>query len=73
MIQILASSLQQRMEHDEKNVLLHQLMQLSNVSLHLVKTIISTNPSDDDGIILVLGATAMKLYKKLLLMSYSKG
>ena len=31
-------------------------MQLSNVDLHLVNTIISTNPSNDDNIILVLGA-----------------
>ena len=44
------------MEDDEKNVLLYQLMQLRNASLHLVNTIISTNPSNDDNIILVLGA-----------------
>ena len=31
-------------------------MQLSNVSLHLVNAIINTNPSNDDSIILVLGA-----------------
>ena len=44
------------MEHDEKNVLLHQLLQLKNASLYLVNTIISTNSSNDDSIILVLGA-----------------
>ena len=31
-------------------------MQLSNADLHLVNTIISTNPSNDDSIIMVLGA-----------------
>ena len=44
------------MGDDERNVLLHQIMQLSNVSLHLVNAIINTNPSNDDSIILVLEA-----------------
>ena len=56
LMQILASSLLQKVEDEEKNVLLYQLMQLSNAGLHLVDTIISTNPSNDDNIILVLGA-----------------
>ena len=56
MIQILASNLLQELEDEEKSILLHQLMQLRNTSLHLVNTIINTNPSNDDGIILVLGA-----------------
>ena len=56
LIQVLASSLLQELEDEEKSILLHQLMQLRNASLHLVNTIINTNPSNDDGIILVLGA-----------------
>ena len=56
LIQILASSLLQELEDEEKSILLHQIMQLRNPSLHLVNTIISTNPSNDDDIILVLGA-----------------
>ena len=58
LIQILASSLLQELDDEEKNILLHQLMQLRNTSLHLVNTIINTNPSDNDDIILVLGAMA---------------
>ena len=56
MIQILASSLLQDLEDEEKSVLLHQLIQLRNVNIHLVNTIINSNPNDDDSIILVLGA-----------------
>ena len=56
LIQILASSLLQEMEDEEKSVLLHQLMQLRNVSIHLVNNIINSNPNNDDSIILVLGA-----------------
>ena len=56
LIQILASSLLQELDNEEKSILLHQLMQLRNTSLHLVNTIINTNPSDNDDIILVLGA-----------------
>ena len=55
-MQILASSLLQELDNEEKSILLHQLMQLRNTSLHLVNTIINTNPSDNDDIILVLGA-----------------
>ena len=58
MIQILASSLLQDLEDEEKIVLLHQLMQLRNVNIHLVNTIIDSNPNNDDSIILVLGALA---------------
>ena len=46
----------QKLEDSERSILLFQLMQLRNASLHLVNTIISTNPSNDDSIILVLGA-----------------
>ena len=56
LIQILASSLLQELEDEEKSVLLHQLMQLRNVSIHLVNTIINSNPNNDDSIILVLGS-----------------
>ena len=45
----------QKLEDDERSILLFQLMQLRNASLHLVSTIVTANPSNDDGIILVLG------------------
>ena len=46
------------LDEDEKHVLLHQLTQMNNASAGLVNTIISLNPSNDDNMILVLGALA---------------
>ena len=46
----------QQLEDDEQSVLLFQLMQLKNASLHLVNAIITAKPSSNDGIILVLGS-----------------
>ena len=55
-MQILASSLLQELEDEEKSILLHQLIQLKNVNFYLIDTIISSIPGNDDSIVLVLGA-----------------
>ena len=46
------------MEKDERDILLHQLAQISNAGPELVDTVININPSNDDGLLLVLGAIA---------------
>ena len=48
----------QKLEDDERSILLFQLMQVRNTSLHLVSIIVTANPSNNDGIILVLGTLA---------------
>ena len=59
-IQILGSVLSKTLDEDERNVLLHQITLLSNASAELVNTIINLNPSDDDSLLLVLGALARR-------------
>ena len=54
----MASLLAANMVLEEKNVLLHQLTQVRNAGSELVNTVIGTNPSDDDGLLLILGALA---------------
>ena len=46
------------MGEDERGILLHQLAQISNAGPELVDTVININPSNDDGLLLVLGALA---------------
>ena len=46
------------MREDERDVLLHQLAQISNAGPELVDTVININPSNDDSLLLVLGALA---------------
>ena len=46
------------MSEDEQDTLLHQLVQLNKAEYHLVDTVISVNPSNDDNLLLVLGALA---------------
>jgi len=46
------------MAEDERDILLHQLAQISNAGHELVNTVININPSNDDGLLLVLGALA---------------
>ena len=46
------------MDEDEQDALLHQLIQLSKPESKLVDTVISINPSNDDNLVLVLGALA---------------
>ena len=57
-MQILGSVLTKSIEKDERDILLHQLAQISNAGPELVDTIININPSNDDGLLLVLGALA---------------
>ena len=46
------------MGEDERDILLHQLAQISNAGPELVDTVININPSNDDDLLLVLGALA---------------
>ena len=46
------------MGEDEREVLLYQLTQINNPGSDLVDTVINVNPSNDDGLLLVLGALA---------------
>ena len=46
------------MSEDEQDALMHQLMQLKKAESKLVETVISINPSNDDNLVLVLGALA---------------
>ena len=46
------------MSEDEQDALLHQLIQLNKPESHLVDTVISINSSNDDNLVLVLGALA---------------
>ena len=57
-MQILASLLTRVLSEDEQDALLHQLIQLNKPESHLVDTVISINPSNDDNLLLVLGALA---------------
>ena len=57
-MQILASLLTRRLSEDERDALLHQLIQLSKPKSNLVDAVISINPSNDDNLVLVLGALA---------------
>jgi len=52
------SLLAEKMTAEEKTVLLHQLSQVRNAGSDLVNTVIAMNPSDDDGLLLILGALA---------------
>ena len=54
----MASLLSRRLSEDERDALLHQLSQLKKAGSDLVDTIISANPSNDDNLLLVLGALA---------------
>ena len=54
--QILGSALRKKLNEDERSALLYQLALIKNPSLELVNTVISSISSDDDAIILVLGA-----------------
>ena len=57
-LQILGSLLTEDMGEDERDILLHQLAQISNAGPELVDTVININPSNDDDLLLVLGALA---------------
>ena len=46
------------MDEDERDALLHQLSQITNAGSELVDTIINMNPSNEDGLLLILGALA---------------
>ena len=54
--QILGSALRKKLNEDERSALLYQLALIKNPSLELVNTVISSISSNDDAIILVLGA-----------------
>lgn len=55
---MLKSALRKNLNEDERKALLHQLGLLKNANLDLVNTIISSIHTNDDDIILVLGALA---------------
>jgi len=46
------------MGEDERDILLHQLAQINNAGPELVDTVININPSNDNDLLLVLGALA---------------
>ena len=46
------------MDEDERDALLHQLSQVTNAGSKLIDTIINMNPSNGDGLLLILGALA---------------
>jgi len=46
------------LSQDERDALLHQLAHLNNAESHLVDTIINVSPSNDDNLLLILGALA---------------
>ena len=54
----MGSLLTKDMGEDERDILLHQLAQISNAGPELVDTVININPSNDDSLLLVLGAIA---------------
>lgn len=54
----MASLLTKSLHEDERDALLHQLSQIDSAGLELVNTIINMNPSNEDGLLLVLGALA---------------
>ena len=54
----MGSLLTKDMGEDEQDILLHQLAQISNAGPELVDTVININPSNDDSLLLVLGALA---------------
>ena len=56
--QVLASTLKQHINEEERDVLMHQLVLIKNASLELVNTVIGNIHGNDDGVILVLGALA---------------
>ena len=56
--QILGSALRRNLDEEERNTLLDQLILIKNPCLDLVETVISSIPSNADGIILVLGVLA---------------
>ena len=57
-MQILGSLLTKSLDEDERDALLHQLSQVTNARPELIDTIINTNPSNEDGLLLILGALA---------------
>jgi len=57
-LQILGSALSKTLDEEERNVLLHQITLVSNASADLVNTILHLNPSNEDNLLLVLGALA---------------
>ena len=56
--QMLGSALRKKLNEDERNTLLYQIALSKNANLDLVNTVISSIHSNNDGIILVLGALA---------------
>ena len=54
----MGSLLTRSLSHDERDALLHQLAHLNKAEPHLVDTIINVNPSNDDNLLLILGALA---------------
>ena len=56
--QVLGSALRKQLNEDERSALFDQLMLIKNANLDLVNTVISSIISNDDNIILVLGALA---------------
>ena len=57
-MQILGSLLNRQLSEDERDTLLHHLVQINKAGPDLIDTIISTNPPNEDSLILVLGALA---------------
>ena len=58
LLQILGSLLTKSMGEDERDILLYQLVQIKKAVPELIDTVININPSNDDGLLLVLGALA---------------
>ena len=56
--QMLGSALRKKLNEDERNTLLYQIALSKNANVDLVNTVISSIHSNNDGIILVLGALA---------------
>ena len=54
----MGSLLTKSLDKDERDVLLYQLSQITNAGSELVDTIINMNPSNEDGLLLILGALA---------------
>ena len=54
----MGSLLTKSLSQDERDALLHQLAHLNKAESHLVDTIINVNPSNDDNLLLILGALA---------------
>ena len=57
-LKILGSLLTRSLSEDERDALLYQLAQLSKAESELIDTVINTMPSNEDNLLLILGALA---------------